>query len=227
MKNATRGSASAVDTWGSGRVDYAPGDGQLVVIRPQVVESIGHVLGNLFQRVYHLIEQARAQHGASVDELENSTRQLETFLQLVLDYFSPLTLALDYVSAAEIAQSLARQVSDRIGVQVRIGAKLPVDARLLVDPGRLSRCFGLLATQLVENAQDPRGIDLQASVRSPGGPLTLGLTIPASFILPRSSASEMYWAVADKLLETHGGVLHERPLPSGDVAWEIVLPLQC
>ncbi len=190
-----------------------------------MVDNVGHVLGNLFQRIYHLLSQPR-DHGESADQLESTVRELEDFLQLVLDYVSPISLALDYVSGAEIAQSLARQVSDRIGTHVRIGAKLPTEGRLLIDPGRLVRCFALLATRLVENGSNSNGIELQATIRPAAGVLLLGLDIPAGLVLPCSSVAEMHWAVAEKFLEMHGGGLQAKAAPSGDVRWEITLPLQ-
>src|SRR5437016_5104574 len=122
-----------------GGAPAAPGDDQLVVIRGPIVENIGHVLGNLFQRLYHLIEQEREQRGPAAGH----------------------------------------------------GA-----------------------------------LDLQAAVRAPGRALVLTLTLPAGTLAPRSAASELPWAVAEKLLETHGGVLHATPAASGEVTWEIVLPLQ-
>jgi len=225
VKNSWGTSAAAVGTCGSGGSERVAGGGQLVVVRQQVVDNVGHVLGNLFQRIYHLLSQPR-DPGASADQLESTIRQLEHFLQLVLDYVSPISLTLDYVSAAEIAQSLARQVSDRIGAHVRTGAELPMEGRLLIDPGRLARCFALLATRLVENGSNSKGIELQATIRPAAGVLLLWLDIPAGLVLPCSSVSEMHWAVAEKFLEMHGGSLQAKPGPSGDVRWEITIPLQ-
>jgi len=184
------------------------------------------VLGNLFQRIYHLISQARPTDPAVAAQLEGSTHQLDDFLQLVMDYFSPLSVVLEYVPGAEIAQSVGRQISDTIGCPVRIEAKLPIEGRLLVDPGRLTRGFGLLAMQLRESPGNHEGVVVQALAQPPGRWLMLSVQIPSRFVSARSSESEMRWVVAEKFLEIHGGTLQQKSAPSGEVLWEIVLPLQ-
>lgn len=224
MESALGGIAIPVDE--SDRDEQTAGDGQIVIVRPQVVDNVGHVLGNLFQRIYHLIDQAREIDSVVAEQLDGSTRQLDDFLQLVMDYFSPLPLALEYVSGAEIAQSLGRQISDAIGRSVRIEAKLPIEGRLLVDPGRLARSFGLLAMQLRQSPGNNDGAVLKAVAQSPGRWLMLSVQIASRFVSPRSSESEMRWAVAEKFLEMHGGSLEQKSTPAGDALWEIVLPLQ-
>ena len=203
-------------------------EGQIVVIRPRVVEDVGHVLGNLFQRIYHLIGQARNPDGGAVaiDQLEASTRRLEDFLQLVIDYVSPLYPALQYVAATDAAQSLARQISDAVGCPVRVDARLSVEGQLLVDPGRLARSFGLLAMQLRAHPSADESIEVRAVARPPGRSLTLTARLPVRWLPARTTEAEIQWAVAEKFLETHGGTLEEKPAASGEVLWEIVLPLQ-
>ncbi len=201
-------------------------DGQIVVVRPQVVENVGHVLGNLFQRIYHLIERARETDALTAEQLEGNTRRLEDFLQLVIDYVSPLSLSLRRVPGAEIAQSLARQLSDTTGGSVNIEVKLPSDGQLLVDPGRIARSFGLLASQFQEGAREGRTIALSAAARPTGRWFVLTVAIPSGCVGARSSESEMQWAVAEKLLEIHGGSVQQKSTGSGEVLWEIVLPLQ-
>ncbi len=203
-------------------------EGQIVIIRPRVVEDVGHVLGNLFQRIYHLISQIRnPENGAAVvDQLEASTRQLEDFLQLVIDYVSPLYPALQYVAAAEAAQSLARQISDAVGCPVKVDARLSAEGQLLVDPGRLARSFGLLAMQLRAQPSADQNVEVHAVTRPPGRSLTLTVHLPHRWLPARTTAAEIQWAVAKKFLETHGGTLEEKPAASGEVLWEIVLPLQ-
>jgi hypothetical protein len=203
-------------------------EGQIVVIRPRVVEDVGHVLGNLFQRIYHLISQARNPEGGvvAIDQLEASTRRLEGFLQLVIDYVSPLYPALQYVAATDAAQSLARQISDAVGCPVRVDARLSVEGQLLVDPGRLARSFGLLAMQLHADPGTDESIEVRAVARPPGRSLTLTARLPLRWLPARTTEAEIQWAVAEKFLETHGGTLEEKPAASGEVLWEIVLPLQ-
>jgi len=201
-------------------------EGQIVVVRPQVVENVGHVLGNLFQRLYHLIGQTQEINTTIAAQLEDSTRQLDDFLQLALDYFSPLTLALQDIGATDVAQSLARQLSDAAGCSVRIDVRLLAEGRLLADPWRLARAFGLLGAQVGTDPSSADAIELKAVARPPGRTLALRVTIPRRLVRPSSSQLEMHWTVAQKFLELHGGALERKSLPSGEVLWEIALPLQ-
>jgi hypothetical protein len=200
-------------------------DAQLVLIRPQVVDTIGHVLGNLFQRIYHLVERVGQGSDGSGSDLDATVRRLEDFLQLVMDYVSPQTLNLQYVAAAEVAQSLARQLSDRIGAAVRVDGRV-LEGRLLVDPGRLARSFGLLALQAHPAVAEGDVIGLKAVARPGARWMVVNVSIPHCFVLSRTSEAEMQWSVAEKLLDIHGGALQHKCGPAGDVTWEISLPLQ-
>ena len=55
MQSATIGVAQS-HVARSSDADGAP---QLVAVRSAVVDTIGHVLGNLFQRIYHLTDQVQ------------------------------------------------------------------------------------------------------------------------------------------------------------------------
>ncbi|MCK6555398.1 hypothetical protein L6Q96_12595 [Candidatus Binatia bacterium] len=200
--------------------------GQIVVIRPDVVDTVGHVLGNLFQRIYHLVDRAELAAPAEVGDLNKNVRRLEDFLQLVMDYISPVPLVLEYVPATEVAQSLARQVSDTVGCAVRVDARVAVDGRSLVDPGRLARAFRLLARQLEASAESGVAIELKVAGRAAGRTLSLKARVPGQLKAQRSSDAEMEWAVAERLIELHGGGVRCQDLPNGDATWEISLPLQ-
>lgn len=201
-------------------------DGQIVVVRSHVVETVGHVLGNMFQRIYHLIDVASATDAVTAGALDGSTHRLEDFLQLVIDYFSPVSVVLQHIPAAEVAQGLARQVSDVTACAVKIDAKLPAEARVLADPGRLARSFALLASRLQVDAARESGLEVRVVGDITAASMRLTVTLPRRLVAPGSSESEIRWAVAEKLLETHGGSLRELSMPSGEVLWEIVLLLQ-
>jgi hypothetical protein len=227
VESALRGlNMSVIAERESGRTSAPDNDGQMIIVRPQVVDNVGHVLGNFFQQIYHLVAETRGGNGTAGTLLETSVGQLEDFLQLVLDYFSPAVLALQNVPATEVAQSLARQLSDTVGCPVKIEAKVQTDGRLLADPGRLARGFSLLATLLCQAPEEGTGIELRAAARPMGHALTFTVSVPKQFLAPGSSQSEMRWAVAEKLIEAHGGALQRQSVASGEVLWEIVLPLQ-
>jgi len=202
-------------------------DGQIVLIRPRVVENVGHVLGNMFQRIYHLVERTREGDLGMGADLDSSIRRLEGFLQLLMDYVSPLSLSLEDVSAAEIAQSLARQVGDAIGRPVGIEGSVSADCRLLADAGRLARAFGLLRLQLRSDGEGDAVVRMKETTRTSVPSLTLEVMISRRCVLERSSEAEIQWSVAEKLLEIHGGMLQQSVAVSGDVLWEIMLPLHC
>ena len=198
---------------------------RIVLVRPAVVERVEHVFGNLFQRIYHLADQARQRDGAPVALLSVSIRELEDFLQLVMDYFSPLPLTLQFVPAIEVAQSLAREISEAVGCPVRIDGR-HATGRLLVDPGRLVRAFALLARQLGRGDSGQYTMEIHTAVRSSNRSIVLSMGVPAHLISRGSPAAEMQWTVAEKVFESHGGALTECSTASGGVTWEIVLPLQ-
>ena len=123
-------------------------DGQIVLIRPRVVENVGHVLGNMFQRIYHLIERTREGDVAMAADLDTSMRRLEAFLQLLMDYVSPVSLRVQDVSLADVVESVARQVGNAVGHPVTIESAVPADRLVLADAGRLARAFDLLRLRL-------------------------------------------------------------------------------
>jgi hypothetical protein len=226
LATAIRGLAESVAASPVERDTRPVEDGQIVVVRSRVVETVGHVLGNMFQRIYHLIDVASATDAVTAGALDGTTRRLEDFLQLVIDYFSPVSVVLQHVAAAEVAQSLARQISDVAGCAVKIDAKLPAEARVLADPGRLARSFALLASRLQADAARESGLEVRVVGDATATSMRLTVTLPRRLVASGSSESEIRWAVAEKLLETHGGSLQELSMPSGEVLWEIVLLLQ-
>jgi hypothetical protein len=226
VRPASNGVAASAEQRDGDRLDAVANEGQIVVIRPQVVETIGHVLGNLFQRIYHLVDRAGESSAETASDLGASVRRLENFLQLVMDYVSPQSLNLQYVAATEVVQSLARQLSDRVGCAVRVDAKMAPEGRLLVDPGRLARGFGLLAGQLEVAQRSTEVIELKAIARPAGRSMVVNVLVPRCFVSPWTSESEMQWSVAEKLLDMHGGVLQRRSALTGEASWEISVPLQ-
>jgi hypothetical protein len=198
---------------------------RIVLVRPAVVEHVEHVFGNLFQRIYHLAEQTRERGSATAELLSGSIRQLEDFLQLVMDYFSPLPLTLQLVPAIEVAQSLAREISDAVGCPVKIDGR-HCSGRLLVDPGRLARAFALLTAQLGQAGHGQTSLEIRTAVRPSSRAIVLSMSVLSHLLSRRSAATEMQWTVAEKVLESHGGALTRGPTVSGEVLWEIVLPLQ-
>lgn len=202
---------------GSARRD-AEESGRLVVIRPRVVENAEHVLGNLFQRLYHGVERTRSLDAGVAEDLAASVDEVERCLQLVLDYVAPFPPALESVPVGEVAESLAQRVGERLGRKIDVACS--VDGAVLVDPGRLGRAFAQMVPRLASGA--PGRVSLQ--VVATGESMGLHLQLAGALLLPRTSMAELQWAVAEKLIEIHAGGLEEQAGPSGEVQWSVSLP---
>lgn len=200
-------------------------DGQLVVVLPEVLETAGHVLGNLFQRIYHSIEQVRDTGSALADDLTATSQQLEECLQLLIDYVAPLPPALQKVPANDIAQSLARHLEDALARPVTVSGRLSPGIDVMVDVARVSRAFDLLAGRAKGAAPGSIAAAGLAAVAAVGA-LSLSVSLQAHSPLARDSLSDLRWAVAEKLFEIHGGSVREERGDSGDTQWNILLPLQ-
>lgn len=199
-------------------------DGQLVVVRPEVVETAGHVLGNLFQRIYHSIDQVRGGDTALAQDLTATSRQLEECLQLLLDYVAPLPPALQTVPARDIVQSLVRHLEDALHCSVQLEERLDSGIDLLVDVARLSRAFDLLVGR-AEGLAPSSVVGAAVGAEATSGTLAVTASVQSPGRAAQGSVSELRWAVVEKLFEIHGGSVREEPA-SGDLRWTILLPLQ-
>src|SRR5689334_24949438 len=93
---------------------------RMVVVRGEVLDTVGHVLGNLFQRLYHLVDRVSETDTLTAEELRGNAARLEAVLQLFLDYVSPIAPSLQTVGLDDVAQSLARRVSEAGGGRVNV-----------------------------------------------------------------------------------------------------------
>lgn len=194
--------------------------GQLVVVRPRVVENADHVLGNLFQRLYHGVERTRDLDAALANDLAMSLHEVEDCLQLLLDYVAPFAPAVEPVPVDEVLASLSQRVGERIGRAVEVVAH--AEGSVMVDPGRLGRAFSQMVLRLVPDAPPAAQARLTAAVQ--GEAVFATLHLAEGLLLPRTSMGELRWAVADKLIEIHAGVLEERSTAGGEVQWTVSLP---
>ena len=200
--------------------------GQFVVIAPDVVDSIGHVLGNLFQRLYHLVDLSRTDGAAAGDDLAVATRHLEGFLRTALDYLCPTTLTYQNMSVEDVVGGWAHQIGARTGgrVETEVGTRLP--GVLRIDPAALRRSFALLAARLSPAAVAGAPVRLRAAAGPGNCAVAVRTLLPAGAVGGASSEREVEWALAEKLIELHGGTLRELCSEQGGTTWEIVLPTQ-
>jgi len=196
--------------------------GQLVVIQPRVIENADHVFGNLFQRLYYGVSQVGDRDPVLGAELSDSARQVEAALQLLLDYIAPFPPALERFAVTELASSLAQRVESAVACAV-----VPPDAgdgepaHVLADPGRLARAFDLMASCLRGDGGLPSAAIVSEAETAV---VTLCLRLPAAALAVRTSVGDLRWAVAQKLVEIHGGALAQSEEPAGEVTWKVSLP---
>jgi hypothetical protein len=90
----------------------------------------------------------------------------------------------------------------------------------------LVRAFALLTSQLGQGGNGQAPLEIHTAVRPSSRSIVLTMRVPPDLLSQRSPATDMQWTVAEKILESHGGALTQGPPVSGEVSWEIVLPLQ-
>jgi hypothetical protein len=202
-----------------------PGE-RMVVLRPDVLDTVGHVLGNLFQRLYHLVDRAGESDALTAEELRGNAARLEAVLQLFLDYVSPVAPNLQPIEFAEIGQSLAQRLTEACGGRLRVHVSEAPSGSVLVDPGRLGRAFDLLASWLQPRSGLESVTPIMVSIAPSGRSLELLVSLSSTYLASRSSEAELRWALAEKLIDLHGGTLTEPVRTAGETQWRITLPLQ-
>lgn len=226
MKTSHTASASRLQAPVSLEGATAPSeDGELIFVRSTVIDTVGHVLGNVFQRLYHLASRAKESDAVVAAELESSTARLEEYLKLLLDYVSPSRLRLQSIAVGDAVHSLCAQLDEVLGTPPAWVDEAGTGPCLLVDPAMLARSFSLMAGQLRPQGR-PQGGPVCGSARCDGRSLLVSVRMPEAKLASRSSEAEMQWVVAEQLIEIQGGSLREDRDSPGEVVWEITLPLQ-
>jgi hypothetical protein len=181
------------------------------VVRQSVVAAVDHSLGNIFQRLYHLIRTAREGGTHVLPTLEESIHELQSLLELFIDYAAPLAVVPRPIRATDVCASLQQHLRVEIASDVTNGA-------VSVDPARLARVFHLLGQSLAETGDAAPAL---ATCRTRDAQLEISLV---NLRRTNGAAAELRWAVAEKLIELQGGEL--RPLAEPEQAgWVLRLPL--
>jgi hypothetical protein len=197
------------------------GDGELVVVRQAVLATVDHAFGNIFQRLYHLLRTLRSGTNHVVPALEESVREVQSLLELFVDYVAPTPLEMRPLRTTDVASSFRRHADDELGTErIQLVVKDDPTAMVAVDPSRLGRVFHLLAQLLAERAS----ADGLSGVCAPSATGT-HFEIRIDGLTPvNSPEAELRWALAEKLVDLQGGEL--RWLAAGQGAgWTLRLPL--
>jgi len=197
-------------------------DGQLVVVHPSVFATLDHAFGNLFQRVYHLIRTVRSGNDQTIAALDESVHELQSLLELFVDYVAPTSIHSRPVRAADLIGSFRRHLEAEIGAsRVSIAADEPADPTWVpADPARMARAFQLLS-QALAGSVGVGQLGGRAGLSSDQAHLELSCTLSAR---RGSAADELRWVLAQKLVDLQGGELSEGVGPCGR-QWTLRLPL--
>jgi hypothetical protein len=198
---------------------------RVVIVRAEVIDTVGHVFGNLFQRLYHLVDRVAETDSLTAEELRGNAGRLEGVLQLFLDYVSPIAPRLQAVPFADIGQSLARRVTEACGGRAKVECTPVAVGSALVDPGRLTRVFDLMMSRL-QVRPGSEAMQIGVEINKSNRWLEIALMLPSEYVAPRNSEAELRWALAEKLVDLQGGSLAQHNLPAGETQWLITLPLQ-
>jgi signal transduction histidine kinase len=213
--------------------------GSLVVVQERVLAEISHELGNFFHKLYYWSdyiktdgETAKKGDSTAGHMLERTIANLEEFLKVALEYFNPITLNFTKVPVAELLDGFMTHLGAHLnGNEVRVFRDdIEEPGTILVDPNRISQAFrialhnvhedlksgGALTVSLGKgNRRDFPGLEIR---------LTVEPKVPASSLL-RGAEAGVEWAVAQKLIELHGGEIVERVESNGQKVVLIFLPL--
>ncbi|GIW39893.1 MAG: hypothetical protein KatS3mg076_0470 [Candidatus Binatia bacterium] len=185
----------------------------LVVLSPAVLAEAEHALGNLFHRLHFFCRKAE---GEGLPPVGETVASLEETFRLLFDYVSPLPLDLRCVPALAVVRSASAALPS-----LRLECDGSVENKTLqVDSGRLSHAFALLGRFV----RPGEAGTLEAKATSSSGPdggswLCLRVSL-GSVVAPMRLA----WAVAEKIVESHGGNLVRSAEGEGE-AWTLRLPL--
>lgn len=213
--------------------------GALVVVQERVLGDIAHELGNFFHKLYYWSDfikndgsGVRAPDSTVGHMLERTIVNLEEFLKVALEYFQPVTLDLADVPANLLLEGFLTHVGSLAnGNAVEVSREeTDEEERVRVDPTRLSQAFRMALRHVHEHvkAGGALAVSLGRSARHDRHGLEIRLdvvpTTPVSALL-RASEVGIEWAVAQKLIELHGGEIAEDLDPHGRKVVRIFLPL--
>src|ERR1051325_2563760 len=182
---------------------------QLVVVRPEVLDDAEHALGNLFQRMHHVLRVAGEGMGPYAARLNESLLDLEQLLELLFDYVSPMRAEPRSTSCTSVAESIMAQVGHRKPEEWTLG-RFP-DVQVLADGRILSRALQLLGQALSREIGAARlHLDIDERKLSDRVEFAIRLDVPPA--VGRLATADLAWVVAARLIELQGGELRRTSL---------------
>jgi signal transduction histidine kinase len=230
---------TAIDQSPSEAPEEAPEHGSLVVVQERVLAEISHELGNFFHKLYYWsdyiksdTEGARKADSTAGHMLERTISNLEDFLKVALEYFYPIRLNFTKTAVGELLDAFMTHLSAHLnGNEVRVFRdEIGEPATILIDPARISQAFRIALHQVHEDLKSGGAltVGLGKVTRRDFPGLEVRLSVEpkvAPSPLFRTAEAGVEWAVAQKLIEMHGGEIVERCDANGRRTVVIFLPL--
>ena len=180
---------------------------------PDPFAEIRHEVGNYFHKLYFLAEQLAASGAGPAepapdgDELTATLRRLEAFLALAHELSRPLTLSASLMPVGDAVAGLAALARGGDARDVTVTAPADWDgAALAVDTVQLPAAFRALIAAATAAAAVLR-FDATPAVRDDRAGVEM-LVTPATPPTGDAPADAIVrWAVADRIVASHGGAL--------------------
>src|SRR5262249_18726971 len=191
-----------------------------VPVQEKVLAEISHESGNFFHKLYywsdHLREQRtrRPPDSTATEMLERTIRNFEEFLKMALEYFHPVQLSCLRMGVADVMTGLLNQTRGQLNGTPLTAVELGDwdGAAVMIDPGRFSQALLIAVRHLMQQVGAESSIRVAVVAAERGGErgVEIGLALhdPASTSpLFQTAAAGVEWALAEKVVELHGGEL--------------------
>jgi signal transduction histidine kinase len=213
--------------------------GNLVVVQERVLAEISHELGNFFHKLYYWSDYIKgdAEGAKKFDTtaghmLERTITNLEDFLKVALEYFHPIKLSFTKITVSELLDGFMTHLGAHLnGNEAHVTRDDGGDpGTILVDPARMSQAFRIALHHVHEDLKSGGALTVNLGKTSrrdfPGLEICLTVTPKvAPSPLFRTAEAGVEWAVAQKLIEMHGGEIIEELDQHGRKIVLIFLPL--
>lgn len=194
-------------------------------------------IGGFAQQIYRTLEDDHP-HRAKLKIIVDQVAHMEQLMREVLDYVRPMQLRLERAYLREVveeARSLASLFAEQSGVSLELELP-PQPVEALIDKGRLRQVL----LNLMQNAiqASPRGARVIVSTAREGdfGLITVGdqgcgiaaedlARIFNPFFTTKRQGTGLGLAVAQKIVQAHGGGIESRSAPGQGSSFTVRLPL--
>jgi len=203
----------------------------------RLLAEVRHELGNFFHKLYYWVEfmkegAVRGVDSTASEMLERTISDFASFLEVTLDYFSPVRLNLLRLPVRQLLESLrgVAGCDPRADADAAFPRSQIDDATILVDPGHISKAFAITVAGMRGQCADPAKLEVSVCAAQREGFPGFEVAISANHADPpsallRPASAGVRWALARKLFEMHGGEMVEEQEERGQVrAVRVFLP---